>query len=169
MSMGGGVIKIRNRGSGQNIDILQGGNVRNFRNVNNCMFFDLDGGTHFQTEPDGNISITDLNGNDKRGVATEDDDDDVIPPDNKKVKKEVIPLGTVLPDDLTDAKAEEAKEEKEECMVCNTFQKVITFVPCGHLAVCIPCVKKLWSDAFPERITCVCCRKPVDSTVRTYV
>ncbi|XP_055329695.1 uncharacterized protein LOC129582247 isoform X2 [Paramacrobiotus metropolitanus] len=46
------------------------------------------------------------------------------------------------------------------CRICEDLPKNVTFVPCGHMVVCMDCAKEL--------SICPICRKPIDLKVKTF-
>jgi len=90
---------------------------------------------------------------------------------NQKERKLTEPekMGTEIP--LPDRGPPELahEDQKDECRICLTNQKVVTFTPCGHLCACNPCVQELYDRAFPELFLCPCCNAPVETAVRTFV
>jgi len=100
-----------------------------------------------------------------------DEDDDYASDYNQKERKLTEPekMGTEIP--LPDRGPVELahEDQKDECRICLTNQKVVTFTPCGHLCACNPCVQEMYSRAFPELFLCPCCNAPVETAVRTFV
>ena len=68
---------------------------------------------------------------------------DAMEKDNQKMKKDL-----------------EKVNESKLCKVCMDEEACIVFIPCGHLMSCVNCS--------PALKNCAICRKPVQTTVRTY-
>ncbi|XP_070519755.1 E3 ubiquitin-protein ligase cblA-like [Cardiocondyla obscurior] len=54
----------------------------------------------------------------------------------------------------------EAKSSSDICTVCLTNERTHAFVPCGHLACCVTCIKRL------EAKRCPICNNPYETYIR---
>ncbi|KAL0098444.1 hypothetical protein PUN28_018409 [Cardiocondyla obscurior] len=54
----------------------------------------------------------------------------------------------------------EAKSSSDICTVCLTNERTHAFVPCGHLACCVTCIKRL------EAKRCPICNDPYETYIR---
>ena len=76
------------------------------------------------------------------------------------------PLHTILPE--TSGETKRTDVEKDQCVVCLEWERVITFIPCGHLSVCFACMTDMAERDPRHIIKCPTCKKDVTSAVRTY-
>jgi len=158
VTLGKGVIQVTDHGSGQSINVFRGGTLHNVRSSIEGISFDVPG---CRREP----------------LVIDDDSmffgDNVVVNRNVVVKRrklqEQAKTGTDIPLPSLEKPEPAHEDQKDECRICMTNQKVITLVPCGHLCACYPCMQELYNRAFPEKFKCPCCNASVDKAVRTFV
>ena len=64
------------------------------------------------------------------------------------------------------AAAENGSGQGEQCSICLDAPRDTLTVPCGHVASCEACLKRLLELQGPHRALCVVCRKPIERLVR---
>lgn len=154
MTLGKGVIQVTDHGSGQSINVFRGGTLHNVRSSIEGISFDVPGM--------------------RRQPLVIDDDSmffggNVVVNRNVVAKRRKTQTGTEIPWANNERPELAHEDQKDECQICMTNQKIITFVPCGHLCACYPCMKGLYDRAFPDKFKCPCCNASVDKAVRTFV
>lgn len=56
-----------------------------------------------------------------------------------------------------------------ECIVCFERRVDCAFSPCGHLACCQVCARRIFSSNLPAERKCCVCRRPISSLLRVFV
>jgi hypothetical protein len=58
-------------------------------------------------------------------------------------------------------------DENNQCVICFERKKIVTYVPCGHMSICMKCAKEYHNQASND--SCLVCFKKVNTMIGVYI